>query len=219
MVYIVETQTDFSACDMDMLFEYLPETRKKRAYSYLHERDRNNCIISYFLLMYGMLTEYGIREMPQIIAGKYGKPYFKDTDVHFSISHSGAYVCCGVSESNIGVDIQETVRDYESVADMVMSENEKKEIICSPDPAVEFTRFWTLKESICKFRGTGLTNSIDKIDFYGHEEEFNYDGLTFRCEKHNDYCVSACCESPVPIFVKKELSEYISDFFGDTSKL
>ena len=213
MVYIVEDQTDFSDDDMNMLCKYLPDSRKKRAYSYLREKDRNNCIISYFLLMYGMMKEYGIRSLPELAAGKYGKPYFNDIDVCFSISHSDVSVCCGISAGEIGVDIQNMETDFEGIADMVMSENEKSIIRFSNDPVSEFTRFWTLKESICKYRGTGLTNDIDKIDFCGcNEEEFIFDRLLFRCEKRENYCISACSENTFPVFVTKEPSEYISDY-------
>ena len=38
--------------------------------------------------------------------GRLGKPYFKNLPWYFSMSHSGEYVFCAVSEREVGADIQ-----------------------------------------------------------------------------------------------------------------
>ncbi len=203
----------FSDSDIGEITRFVSAERLKRAERYMQRRDRNNCIVSYFLLRYELLKYCGISEVPPMEQDKYGKPYFKDMPLFFNISHSDEGVCCGIAAENIGVDIQSMERRYENILKNTMSANEIELITGSAAPHEEFTRLWTLKESIVKYRGTGIGDHIEQIDFSACSgDKFIHDGLIFRSERYGEYYVSACTSEREPEFVKKELSEYISEY-------
>lgn len=199
--------------DVSGIRQYVSEERLNRAARYYQQRDRDNCIVSYFLLRYGLMKYYGIHEVPAVSKEERGKPYFADPSVFFNISHSDTAVCCGIADENIGVDIQSVEVNYENIIKNTMSEAEAAIIMEAPCPNDEFTRFWTLKESIVKYRGTGIGDNIQDIDFSAFKHgTFVRDGLVFRSEWHDGYCISACTEKNEPEFIIRELSEYIEEF-------
>ena len=55
---------------------------------------------------------------------KSGKPFCKNADIEFSISHSGDYSVCAVNNTPIGIDIQKIVPYNEKIARRVCSSNE-----------------------------------------------------------------------------------------------
>jgi len=97
---------------------------------------------------------------------KYGKPYFKDSNFGFNISHSGNYILCVISTDeklNLGIDIEEIKPiALESFID-VFTDQEKKEIIHKNN----FYTFWTRKEAVAKADGRGLIIPFDTIDTLG----------------------------------------------------
>jgi hypothetical protein len=70
----------------------------------------NSLIISfnaYLKLKELLLDQYNIdMNKLTIIKNEYGKPYFKDLDIFFNISHSEDYFIIGLANKEIGVDIQ-----------------------------------------------------------------------------------------------------------------
>lgn len=80
-----------------------------------------------------------------------GKPYAPEG--YFSISHSGNYVVCAVSDRAVGVDV-ECVRPIpQRVTQRYFTEDERK-LVDSDE--VQFWRIWTGKEALCKRTGEGL---------------------------------------------------------------
>ena len=88
-----------------------------------------------------------------------GKPYLTAApDVHFSLSHSGAWVVCAVSDHPVGVDIQQCRSFKPNIADRFFHPDEVQYLSALP-PAERETAFytlWTLKESYVKADGRGL---------------------------------------------------------------
>ena len=75
---------------------------------------------------------------------------------------------------------------------------------------------WTLKESILKKEGTGITGGLDTYCFadYADKNDFEAYGCHFMCRKLGDYMISVCAEScPVEPFEirKAEIMEYIDE--------
>lgn len=87
------------------------------------------------------------------------KPYFKDyPDIRFSISHSGNLVVLAMSETEVGIDIEEIKpRNFEAVVNRHFSEDEKKEAA----DLEGFLRVWTRKEAYLKLTGEGLGGLAD----------------------------------------------------------
>ncbi len=108
-------------------------------------------------LLNKVLKEYQITD--EIIYNKYGKPYLKNNEYYFNISHSGIYTVLVIASSEVGVDIQK-ITMKEKVIDRICTEEEKK-MINTPD---DFTIMWVKKESYVKYLGIGLEYGLENVD-------------------------------------------------------
>lgn len=98
--------------------------------------------------------------------GKNGKPYLEASPFYFNLSHSGDYVFCGVSEQEIGVDIQKLQGDNElGLAGRFFSSAEYQALEArgeAEDRRRMFFRMWTRKEAYGKLTGEGISGVMGK---------------------------------------------------------
>ena len=107
-----------------------------------------------------------VSPLPEIRVTERGKPYFADSDLHFSISHSQNHVFCAVSRHNIGIDAEEMDRHIDlRLAQRILSEAEMRHFRGAPDPRDTLLRLWVQKESFSKLTGRGWGNYLYKTDF------------------------------------------------------
>ncbi len=92
---------------------------------------------------------------------KFKKPYLKELpDIHFSISHSGIWWICAVSDEEVGLDIQEQrMCNREKMARRFFHADEVKWL--ERHGFDYFCRLWAYKESYVKYTGAGLTRGMD----------------------------------------------------------
>lgn len=96
-------------------------------------------------------------ELPPILKTDLGKPYFADSPLHFSISHTKHHAFCVLSEKNVGIDAEELDRKVHlSLAKKAFSPGEKAQFDAAPDKEKAFLTFWVLKEAEAKLTGEGL---------------------------------------------------------------
>lgn len=91
-----------------------------------------------------------------------GKPFVKGLPVYFSISHSGDFAVCAVSDCEIGIDIEKIRPVSLRVSDKFATEEENEYIRTSQNG---FFEIWTLKEAYFKCIGTGLGKDIKNVSF------------------------------------------------------
>ena len=92
-----------------------------------------------------------------------GKPYVSNRDgVFFSVSHTGKYVLCAVSDTEVGADLEEIAeaQTVMPIADRFFTPLERDAISLSPSPAEAFCRLWTLRESYVKMTGKGFDRGL-----------------------------------------------------------
>ncbi len=130
-------------------------------------------------LLKKVLDEYNIKD--EIIYNEYGKPYLKNNEVYFNISHSGIYTVLVTSSSEVGVDI-EKIAMHEKVMAKVCTDEEKKLI----KNAEDFTKIWVKKESYVKFLGIGLSYGLKNVDTLKNNN--------FIIKKIDDYYISIYME-------------------------
>lgn len=161
MLYLNDHIWDF---DLDEALSLLSEQRREQALRFRHEQGRRTCTLAYLLLCEGLQKEYGITERPFFEYGEHGKPVLVGhPDIHFNMSHCREAVVCYVSDQPVGIDV-EAVRDYkESLARHTMNDEEMALISASDNPALAFTRFWTMKEAVQKLSGRGLIDDMKNI--------------------------------------------------------
>lgn len=113
----------------------------------------------------GELTRKAIAEklnvLPEDIrfrVGENGKPYVVNSDIEFSISHSGTVAVCAISDKPVGIDI-ERIRDANiNVAKRLFAPDEQKYVFEKWSLSKQrFFEIWTRKEAYVKMLGKGIT--------------------------------------------------------------
>ena len=117
--------------------------------------------IAAWSLLAGGLRILGLEELPEVHFEPNGKPYFVNSSLYFSLSHSGKLAVVLISEEPCGVDI-ELVRPEvaERLRERCLSDGERAR-------GCDFFEIWTKKECIAKLGGQGMTahpGDIDTLD-------------------------------------------------------
>ena len=95
--------------------------------------------------------------LPPIETGEWGKPYFADSQWHFSISHTKNHAFCVLARENVAIDAEELSRRVNpALAEKILSPMEKAQYDVASDKAKALLTFWVLKEAAAKLSGRGL---------------------------------------------------------------
>lgn len=139
-------------------------------------------------------NKYGLTPPKTIIRKDLSKPYFDCDEIFFSISHSGDYWVCAISNYPIGVDIQ---KHQPCAMDLITKRffhrNEQEWV--KKNGVNGFFNVFAAKESYVKYTGEGIT------DFFAEFSVVNNDDITI-CNKaylkfipfKNDYSLCLCSE-------------------------
>ena len=105
-------------------------------------------------------------ELPEIAITDRGKPYFPESDWHFSISHTPRHAFCVLSRNNIAIDAEELDRKVNlKLADKILSPGEKARFDAAENKTRALLTFWVLKEAEAKLSGEGLRGYPNHTDF------------------------------------------------------
>lgn len=99
----------------------------------------------------------------ELTFNKYNKPYLKNRNIYFNISHDKNTTVLVTCDKEIGVDI-EYYTYKESVMKKYYNEFEQQEIINSNNKEYEFTRIWVMKEAFVKMKGQGISYGLQNVD-------------------------------------------------------
>lgn len=146
-----------SAAKIDELIPTLTHWRQE-ATENIKQNQNHKLSVAAGVLYARAIKNAGISPDTIVLENSHGKPYLRDyPDVHFSLSHSGDYAMCAISDSPIGCDIQKISDTRPQVARRFFTQAEQLYLQGSEDPQVEFTRIWTRKESYVKMKGLGIS--------------------------------------------------------------
>ena len=105
-------------------------------------------------------------DLPEIRITDRGKPYFMDSDWHFSISHTKKHAFCVLSRKNIAIDAEELDRKINlGLAEKILSETEKQQFDAADNQKTALLTFWVLKEAAAKLSGEGLRGYPNHTNF------------------------------------------------------
>ena len=173
-VYIKKI-SDFADVNIDL--STINKTRKE----YLEKLSSNSQKISYYAWMFlkdRVLEEFGLDvDELDLTYNEYGKPMFKE--FCFNISHSKNLIAVGVSNNQIGVDIQ--VIEGKDVSKL----SKKLEIKDDDRPA--FYKVFSSLEAKGKKEGTGIFPSSLK------SKDYNISKQLIISDEINDYVLSIDC--------------------------
>ena len=96
---------------------------------------------------------------------------------------------CVISDTEIGVDIEPSVRESKGIAEKYFSDAEKRLADING-----FSYVWTRKEAFLKCEGTGILLGIDKADVSNDVLFFNNEKYTITGLKDeiSGYALSVC---------------------------
>ena len=103
-----------------------------------------------------------------------GKPFLKNHDFHFNLSHSNGYVVCAFGSVPCGIDIQKEKEDRSNIARIFFTESEYA--LVQKYGVSMFTRIWALKESYVKYKGEGLSLPLKSFQVYPGSYDILSDG-------------------------------------------
>lgn len=177
--------------------EYFPETAPKTK-NYRPE-DKKRTLAGRLILKKIIKEIYG-REDFTLFFNENGKPML---DFCFlSISHSGDYAVCAVSDLPVGVDIERTGGFKKRDKYMLFTPLES-EYVNERDSENRFYTLWTRKEAYIKAKG-GLLADAAKAELVTPDLKLRniYDGFHFTTEKSDNYILSAAeeCEQAYTVF-------------------
>ena len=191
--------------------KYVSEKRRQRVLSYKTRADQMRSLAAGMLLEH-ILDEHGYSK--ELVASEEnGKLYLPGVnDFYFSLSHSGEYAACVVSDVPVGVDIQQKRETRANIARRFFQCEEAERIEKQPREKQTdmFFRYWTGKESYLKLKGEGILGGLDRffvdldekkiIDHYNHNQEIYL--KEYKCLE-NYYISVACYSKNFAMFVKK----------------
>ncbi|MBR4723205.1 MAG: 4'-phosphopantetheinyl transferase superfamily protein [Clostridia bacterium] len=175
---------DMTKAEYDAFLSLMNAEKRERVNRFKSEADKKLCVCGEMLAKRAV-SEISGKKIEELVfeAQKGGKPVCKNADVWFSISHSGEYAVCAVSDRPVGIDIERIKPYNESIARRICTLKELEAIEKSGDKAREFIKIWTQKEAALKRDGKGVFSSGIKACLLDRRIE------TIEFE---DYFVSIC---------------------------
>ena len=128
-------------------------------------------------------------ELPKIQIANRGKPYFEDSKLHFSISHTKNHAFCVLASCPVGIDAEEKDRSINPrLADKILSASERTRFEAAADQRAALLRLWVLKEAAGKLTGEGINGYPNHTDFDPRDARIQeIDGCYVAIIKENDH--------------------------------
>src|SRR5215469_3110824 len=160
---------DVSADALSCFRHWLSEDEVAKAERFHWHRDRARYIVGRAALRRVLADRLGC--LPAAIRFSYGsngKPMLEGGrgQVEFNLAHSGGDAVITLANgAAVGVDIEllRPIADAESLAHLVFSDVERRELELAPDPVLAFLNGWTRKEAYVKALGLGLAAPLTEI--------------------------------------------------------
>lgn len=162
MVFLLDVSPFKDKAVFDRFFVSCKEYRKNKISHLAVEDDRIRSLGAEVLLAFGMMDcdnpDY------DIAVSETGKPYDKNSDTHFNLSHSGMFAAAAFDECDVGIDIEVPRAVDLKLAERIFSPEENVLIKSSPAPEKQFLRIWTRKEALIKAYGKTLSCKLTELN-------------------------------------------------------
>lgn len=177
---------EISEIEYQKTAEFFTETAK-RIKNYRPD-DKKRTLAGRYLLKKMIKELYG-REEFTLTFNENGKPTLDFC--FFSISHSGDFAVCAVSDFPVGVDI-ERMKSFKQRDKYMLFTGTESEYVNKSDSRNRFYTLWTRKEAYIKAKG-GVIADAAKIELVTPDFKLlsKYDGFDFKTEITDGYILSA----------------------------
>ena len=173
-IEVVVTRLQANAEEVRAADAVLSDIERKRAGSFVFDRDRIRFIVARARLRQLLAARLGIRPAEvELTYGENGKPalsrYFAGSDLHFNLSHSNDVAAFAFASGRmVGIDVEaiRAMEDAEAIAARFFSQFENKAYLRlrPADKQLGFFNCWTRKEAFVKGLGAGLSYPLDHFD-------------------------------------------------------
>lgn len=158
--------------DYNRLYSKLSPVRAKKVDDARTDERKEEELMAGSLLEEMLYDEMGGRCDLEYDISDRGKPFLKNSDLHFSISHTRGIVACAVADRHVGIDVERRGRFNQQVVMKYFTEQELKLMELKPGDAKQcaiaghcenpendkdvirqdliFTVLWTAKEAVAK---------------------------------------------------------------------
>ncbi len=165
MKYIVKNIKEFNKEDLNDFYLRIPKQKRMQIDKYKNYETKARTLVAEILLKNLLASQNISYQNIKYFNNKYGKPYLKNNELFFNISHSFDYVITTISNKEIGIDIEKVRKTSLKVINQFATSKEKKYILSSDENIEErIFKIYTLKEAYFKMLGTNL-NHILEIEF------------------------------------------------------
>lgn len=165
MKYIVKNIKEFNKEDLNDFYLRIPKQKRMQIDKYKNYETKTRTLVAEILLNNLLASQNISYQNTKYFNNKYGKPYLKNSELFFNVSHSFDYVITTISNKEIGIDIEKVRKTSLKVINQFATSKEKKYILSSDKNIEErIFKIYTLKEAYFKMLGTNL-NHILEIEF------------------------------------------------------
>lgn len=146
-----------------------------------------------------------------------GKPFVDQKGIFFNMSHSGKKVLCVCGDDRVGCDIEQIKASNPKIAERYFCPDEQKKLKNNECINFYFTKLWTLKESVLKFTGLGMSGGLSTYDFseFLEKESFDFCGYHFESFIFEDYSVSICSNKKRILQLNADIEDIIKSLKGE----
>lgn len=163
--YIVKNIKEFNKEDLNDFYLRIPKQKRMQIDKYKNYETKTRTLVAEILLNNLLASQNISYQNTKYFNNKYGKPYLKNSELFFNVSHSFDYVITTISNKEIGIDIEKVRKTSLKVINQFATSKEKKYILSSDKNIEErIFKIYTLKEAYFKMLGTNL-NHILEIEF------------------------------------------------------
>lgn len=164
--YIVKNIKEFNKEDLNDFYLRIPKQKRMQIDKYKNYEAKTRTLVAEILLNNLLASQNISYQNTKYFNNKYGKPYLKNSELFFNVSHSFDYVITTISNKEIGIDIEKVRKTSLKVINQFATSKEKKYILSSDENIEErIFKIYTLKEAYFKMLGTNL-NHILEIEFF-----------------------------------------------------
>lgn len=174
-LYVANVECLKDAGAFEKYLSKVNEQRRAKVLRCKNEEDKKRTLLAGYLLAIALENAGYAYENLAFARTTEGKPYVEDyPEICFSLSHSGRYAVCLISDQNVGADVEYKNRK------LLLSENDSKLLSVIKGSFSEeeladyqntpkelqtefFLRMWTRKEAVSKAVGKGLAMDFSKI--------------------------------------------------------
>ncbi|MBQ6380384.1 MAG: 4'-phosphopantetheinyl transferase superfamily protein [Clostridia bacterium] len=162
-MYEIKNINDISEQEYARTYALLSHEKKERVDAFRFEADRKRTLAGEWLVRELIARNCGVApDSIEFAVHQNGKPYCKNVQVHFNISHSADLVICALSSKPVGADIEQMRPMEQKIMRYACTAQEAEYVFQADTGSLEqqkrFFKVWTAKEAYLKFLGTGLTD-------------------------------------------------------------